>query len=182
MEGGRWLRVEVIYTRGHCHCTFRRKLHGFMVKYRGSEHSSTSPSPCLFSSCCLSFHLAFVPFFFSSLSQYPSVSCLLSGLPFFSFSLSPLALYHSASPARVVQFISVLLLRRPPDSPSPSRWPLSFSPPAGRGLCPRDLCLLRDPSVSQSLPSRDSLSRLLPFLFRKANKARVDGILCRVRS
>lgn len=28
-----------IYTRGHCHCTFRRKLHGFMVKYRDSEHS-----------------------------------------------------------------------------------------------------------------------------------------------
>lgn len=37
------------------------------------------------------------------------------------------------------------------------------------------------PSFS-SVPSRDSLSRArapsLPFLFRKANKARVDGILC----
>lgn len=148
-------------------------LHGFMVKYRDSEH--THPALSLFP-------LA-LPFFLSSILSLSAflcsrlVCCLSLSLPLFPL----LALYHSIPPSCIVQFISILLRCFPSSLPFcvwyrillyswtriMSAWPLPLARP------------LRFPRV----PSCDSPSRPpLPFLFRKANKARADGILCWLRS
>lgn len=104
----------MIYTRDHCHCTFRRKLHGFMVKYRDSEHSSpllsaALPSFSLFSHIVFSLFLSSIRTLFICLSFSTSVSILPFLLPpscFISFHFSllhrpvylhPLLLFHPSS-------------------------------------------------------------------------------------
>lgn len=121
---------------------------------------------------------------FLSIFHFISLSLSLSSCPFSLFlSLSPLSfsfLLYIISFRSLVQFISIPLRCLPSPFPSSvwyrilfyswtrimSAWPLPLAKP------------LRFPRV----PSCDSPSHSLPFLFRKANKVRVDGILCWLRS
>lgn len=148
-----------IYTRDHCYCTFRRKLHGFMVKYRDSEYS---PLSFFLSSRFLS---SSPTFFFISLTS-PLLVILLS---FFYFFL--LALYYSISSFHIVQFISILLrcslfVPFACDIASLTNWTKIMSA--------RPLPLARP----FRFPAYHGVTAHCAFLFRETNKARTDGILC----
>lgn len=179
VEGGR-LRVEVIYTRDHCHCTFRRKLHGFM-KYRDREHSSLSPSSLPPSSplsllSFLSFHCVF--FFLSSIrtlficlsistSVYFSIRTPFSASPFllhvsFYFSLLHRPVYFLLHCSFFVCFTSNII--------SSSSWT-------------RIMWLFHVTFVPGAIFSFSSAWQpISSSCFAKRNKVHVDGILCRVRS
>lgn len=148
----------MIYTRDHCHCTFRWKLHGFMVKYRDTRNAPLLP-------------LLFITFFNSSPFYRPQLLhfCpLYSSVSFFSLYIITFLPFTVYLPFRCSLFVPFAC-----DIVSFSNWTRIMS---ARPLPPARP--FRFPVYHRVTAP----SRLLLFLFREANKARMDGILCRVRS
>jgi len=143
-----------------------------MVKYRDCEHSSIFllslflPLPFLF---VISFFLSSVRTLLICLSLSTSVYSV------FPFLLSSSCfIYHSISPFRIVQFISILV-------PSSFHvWYHLFLQLDEDNV--RVTFASGTTSSFSSIPSRASPLRLFLFLFREANKALLDGILCWIRS